>query len=70
MDNAETGTYMNNTKTMNNDKSGGIKDEVDIIAKEKQTDANSEIYYVMHPSKNGTSIMPDKINKTLILISS
>ena len=36
----------------------------------EQTDADSEIYYAMHPSENRTPTMPDKTKKILILISS
>ena len=46
-----------------------MEDKVDIVAREKQTDAYSEIYYAIHPSKNGTPTTPDKTNKTPILIS-
>lgn len=67
---AKTSTCVDNAGTMNNNGLGETEGEVDIVAKEKQIDTNSEIYYVIHPSENGTSITPDKINKTLILMSS
>ena len=66
----ETGTCVDNTRTMDDNRPGGAEGEVDIVAREKQTDANSEIYYAIHPSKNKTLTTPDKTNKTPILISS
>ena len=67
---AETGACVNSARTIDNDGLGGAEGKVDIIAWEKQTDANNEIYYVIHPSKNWIPTIPDKINKTPILISS
>ena len=66
----ETGACMDNTRTINDDKSEGVEGKVDIVVKEKQIDANSNIYYAMHLGENKTPTTPDKTNKTLILISS
>ena len=67
---AETGTCVNDAGTMNNDGLEGTEDKVDIIARKKQTDADSEIYYAMHPRKNKTPTKPDNTNKIPILIRS
>ena len=70
MGNAEIGACIDNAVIIDNDGLGGAKGEVDIIGKEKQIDADSEIYYAMHVSENKITIMLDKTNKTPILISS
>ena len=67
---AKTSACVDAARTMDDDGPRGVEGEVDIVAREKQTDADSEIYYAMHLSKNGTPTMPDKTYKTLILISS
>ena len=67
---AKTAACVDGAGTMDDDRPGGVEGEVDIVAREKQTDADSEIYYAMHPSKNKTPMMPDKTNKTPTLISS
>lgn len=67
---AETGVCIDSTGTMDNDKPGKVEGKIDIIARKKQTNPNSEIYYTMHLSKNRTPTMPDKTNKTLLLFSS
>ena len=70
MDASETDVCVNGARTINDDGPKEVKGKVDIVAKEKQTDANSEIYYAMHLSKNRTLTTPDKTNKTLILVNS
>lgn len=67
--NAKTGICVDGAGTMVDDEPGGAEGKVDIIAKKKQTDANSERYYIMHPSPNKTPMTPNKTNKTPILIS-
>ena len=49
---------------------GRAEGKVDIVAKEKQINANNKIYYAIHLSENRTPTMPDKTNKTPILTSS
>lgn len=66
---AETITYMNNARTINNDRPGKAKGNVDIVARKKQINANIEIYYTMHLNKNKTLTMSHKISQTSILIS-
>ena len=70
MGGVNTDACVNRAKTIDDNGPGGTKGEVDIVRREKQIDANSEIYYVMHLNKNGTLTTPNKTNKTLILISS
>ena len=70
VDGAKTGACVDGAGTMDDNGPGGVKGDVDIVAREKQTDADSEIYYAMHPSENGTPTTPDKTSKTPILISS
>ena len=67
--NAETGACVDGAGIMDNNWPGEPEGKVDIIVREKQTDANSEIYYAMHPSENKISTTPDKTNKIHILIS-
>ena len=64
-----TGACVDSTETINDNRLRKAEGEIDIIARKKQTDAKSEIYYAMHLSKNRISITPDKTNKSLILIS-
>lgn len=70
VNNAETDTCVNSARTIDDNEPRKAESEIDIITKEKQTDANGEIYYAMHLSKNETLIMPNTINKTPILINS
>ena len=65
----ENDACVDEAETMDDNGSEGAEGEVDIIAKEKQTNADSKIYYAIHTSKNKTSTTPDKTNKTPILIS-
>lgn len=67
---AETGACINGAGTMDDNGLGGAESKVNIVAKEKQIDINSEIYYIMYSSKNRTPTISDKTNKILILISS
>lgn len=66
---AKTDAYVDNGRTINNNKLKEAKSKIEIIVGKKQTNANSEIYYAIHQSENKTFIMPDKINRILILIS-
>lgn len=65
----ETGVCMDGAGTIDDNRPEKVEDKINILAKEKQTDANSEIYYAMHSSKNRIPTMPDKINKIFIPIS-
>lgn len=67
---AKTGTYVDSAGTIDDNRPIKAEDKIDIIVREKQTDVNSEIYYIMHLSENKTPTMPDKTNKTSILICS
>ena len=69
MGSAKTSACVDGAGMMDDDELGGVEGEVDIVTKEKQIDAESEIYYAMHPSENGTPTTPNKTNKTPILIS-
>lgn len=69
MRDTETSACIDNAGTMDNNGPKRAKDKVNIVARKKQTDANNKIYYAMHLSKNRTLTMPDKTNKTPILIS-
>ena len=66
----KTGVFVDGVGTIDDNEPREAEGEIDIIAREKQTDTNSEIYYAMHPSKNKTPTTPNKTNKTVILISS
>ena len=66
----ETGVCVDGAETIDDNRPKSAEGKVDIVAKEKQTNTNSKIYYVMHSSKNRTPMMLDKINNTLLLISS
>lgn len=66
----KTDACVNSTEMLDDNGLGGAESKVDILVKEKWTDANSEINYAIHLSKNGTLTAPDKTNKILILISS
>lgn len=68
--NAETGDYVSSVGTMDDDGPGGTEGKVNILAREKQTDADGEIYYAMNPSENKTLTILGKTNKTPIFISS
>lgn len=67
---AETSTYMDGAGTIDDNGPGEAEGKIDIVAGEKQAYANSEIYYAIYPSENGSPTMPNKTNKILILISS
>ena len=67
---AKTGACVDGAETIDDNGPGGVEGKVDIVAREKQTDTDSEIYYAMHPSENGRPTTPNKTNKTPILISS
>lgn len=62
-------TCVDSAGTINDNGPGMAKNKIEIVAKENQTDVDSEVYYAMHSSKNKTPIMPNKTNKTLIPIS-
>lgn len=70
MGGAETSACVDGAGMIDNNKPERAKGEIDIVAREKQTDANSEIYYTIHSSKNGTPTMSDKTNIIAILINS
>ena len=65
---AETSACVDSVRTIDNNRPAGAKGKVDIVAREKQIDTDSEIYYVIYPTENGTSTTSDKTNKTPILI--
>ena len=67
---AKTGACVKGARTIDDDELGGIESEVDIVEREKQIDANSEIYYAIYLSENRTLMTPDKTNKIPLLISS
>lgn len=66
----KTSACIDGVGTIDDDGPGGTKGKVDIVAREKQTNANSEIYYTIYPSENRTPTTSDKTNKTPILINS
>lgn len=68
--NAKTDICLDGAGRTDNDGPEEAEGKLDIIVREKQTNANGEIYHAIHPSKNATLIMPNKTNNTLILISS
>ena len=68
--NAKTDICVDSTGTMDDDRPEGAEGIIDIVTKEKQTDAKSGIYYAMHLSKNKTPTTPDKTKKPSILINS
>ena len=67
---AQTGACVDSARTMNDDGLGGLKGKVNIVGRDKQTDANSEIYYAIHASENKILTTLNKTNKTPILMSS
>lgn len=67
---AQTGGYVDDARRMNNNGPREAMGKIDIVAREKQIDANSKIYYVMYPSENKIPTMRNKTNKIPILISS
>lgn len=67
---AKTSVCIDSSGMMDDNRLGRVKSKVDIIAREKQTDDNREIYYGIHLSKNRTPITLDKTKKTFMLISS
>ena len=67
---AEVSIYVDNARTMDDNRPGWTEGKVNIVTKEKQTDANSKVYQAMHLSDNSMPTMPNKTNKTPILISS
>lgn len=66
---AETGTCVDGARLIDDDGTGKVKNNVDIVTREKETDTNSQIHYILHLSKYKISITPDKTNKTFIAIS-
>lgn len=66
MSGTKTGAYVDNTGTIDNDGLRRAEDQIDIVARKNQTDANSEIYYIMYLNKNRTLTTLDKINKISI----
>lgn len=67
---AETDVCVRSAEKIDNNRPRRAKNKVLIIVGEKQINADSEIYYAMRPSENGTLIMQNKTNKTPIFISS
>lgn len=69
--NAETSvSYIDDDGTIKDDRPGEVEGKVNIVARENQTDVNSEIYYAMHLGKNKTPTTLDMTNKAFIMISS
>ena len=66
---AQTGACIDNGGKIDNDRLEGARGEVNIVAREKQIDADGKIYYAIYPSENGTFMTSDRTNKIFILIS-
>ena len=66
--NTKTDVWVNSARMLDDNRLEGAESKVNIVVKEKWTDANSEINYTIHLSKNGTLTTPDKTNKILIMI--
>lgn len=50
--NTETSAYVNSARTIDDNRPKGAERKVDIIARKKQINANSKMYYAMKLSKN------------------
>lgn len=61
MDAAKTGVSIDLAETIDNDKPrGGAEKKVNIIAKKKWIDANSEIYYIPQQEQNPNNSRQDQ----------